>query len=270
MKPPTLPDKLEVGALPDYRTVLGVRVDATSYLGATQLVIDWAKEAKARYVCVASVHGVIEAQDDPAFRAVLNGADLVTPDGMPLVWALRLLGIAEATRVYGPNLTLHVSKAAAENDVPLALYGGTPESLKQFRAFLEERFPGIRVVCEIAPPFRPLTPEEDEAYTEQIVDSGARIVFVGIGCPKQERWMAAHRDRIPGVMLGIGAAFDFHSGRVRQAPSWMQDVGLEWLFRLLAEPNRLWKRYSRIVPRFLALFGAQLLREREASQTARR
>ena len=263
MKPPTLPNKVKVGSTPDHRTILGVRVDATSYRGATELVMNWAQKGEARYVCVASVHGVIEAQDDASFREILNGADLVTPDGMPLVWALRLLGIEEATRVYGPNLTLHVSKAAAENGVPLALYGGTPESLQQFRSFLEERFPGIRVVCQIAPPFRPLTPEEDDAYTEQIVASGAQIVFVGIGCPKQERWMVAHQNRIPGVMLGIGAAFDFHSGRVRQAPGWMQDAGLEWLFRLLAEPKRLWKRYRRIVPRFLTLFSIQLLRQRE-------
>lgn len=245
-----------------HRSILGVNVHATSYRGATQLVTDWAQEGTARYVCVTSVHGVIESYDDPSFRDVLNGADLVTPDGMPLVWALKQLGIEEATRVYGPNLTLHVSRAAAEVGLPIALYGGTPESLRQFGAFLEEQFPGIKVVCQISPPFRPLTPEEDEAYTQQIVDSGARIVLVGIGCPKQERWMAEHKHRIPAVMLGIGAAFDFHSGRVRQAPRWVQDAGMEWLFRLVAEPKRLWKRYSRIVPRFIILFGKQLLRQR--------
>ena len=252
----------------DQRYILGVRTDATSYEGVTQRVLKWAGKGASRYVCVTSVHGVIEAYDDPTFRAVLNGADLVTPDGMPLVWGLRLLGIETATRVYGPNLTLHVCRAAAEAGVPIALYGGTPDSLQQFGSFLEERFPGVQVVCRIAPPFRPLTPEEDERYTQQIVDSGARIVLVGIGCPKQERWMAEHRGRIPAVMLGIGAAFDFHSGRVRQAPSWVQNLGVEWLFRLIAEPKRLWKRYSRIVPRFLYLFGKQLLRWRDVRGAA--
>lgn len=245
----------------NHRSILGVKVNATSYESATQLVLEWAQERTSRYVCVTSVHGVIEAYDNLSFRTVLNSADLVTPDGMPLVWALRLLGIKAATRVYGPNLTLHVCRAAAEAEMPIALYGGTPDSLRQFESFLEKQFPGIEVVCRIAPPFRPLTPEEDEQYTQQIVDSGARIVFVGIGCPKQERWMVEHQHRIPAVMLGIGAAFDFHSGRVRQAPRWLQNIGMEWLFRLLAEPKRLWKRYSRIVPRFLVLFSKQLLRQ---------
>jgi N-acetylglucosaminyldiphosphoundecaprenol N-acetyl-beta-D-mannosaminyltransferase len=201
----------------------------------------------------------MEAFDSPAFQRVVNGADLVTPDGRPLVWALRSLGVGDATQVRGTDLTTHVVERAAREDIPIGLYGGTPELLETFVRILERRYPGVRVVCRIAPPFRPLTPEEDEAVTKEIRSSGARILFVGIGCPKQERWMEAHKDRIPAVMLGVGAAFDFHTGRVRQAPGWMQAAGLEWLFRLLMDPKRLWKRYAKHNPRFVVLFLRQLL-----------
>lgn len=252
---------------PDHRHILDVRVHATTYEQATSLVVHWAQREESRYVCITSVHGVIESQDERQFRHIQNEADLVTPDGMPLVWALRRLGVPDATRVYGPNLTLYVAKAAAEYGIPIGLYGGTPTSLKDFADHLCARFPGIQIVCSIAPPFRALTPEEDEAYTQEIVASGARILLVGIGCPKQERWMAAHRTKIPAVMIGVGAAFDFHSGRVAQAPDWVQNAGLEWCFRLAMEPTRLWGRYRRIVPRFIALFAAQLIGERLLSSS---
>lgn len=245
-----------------HRLIIGSRIDATTYAGATAQILAWAGEGGVRRVHAANVHMVMEGVDDSAFRQVTNTADLVTSDGMPLVWALKLLGVPEAERVYGPTLTLHVCEAAARQGVPIGLYGGTPESLHDFKAFLHHEFPGIRVACAIAPPFRPLTAEEDEGYTREIVESGARILFVGIGCPKQEWWMYAHRDRLPLVMLGVGAAFDFHSGRVRQAPGPLQRLGLEWLFRLVMEPRRLWKRYARQNPRFVLLFARQLLRQR--------
>lgn len=243
-----------------FRYILSTRVDATSYEEATQRVVNWAKNRESRYVCVTSVHGVIEAQDNSRLRRIWNEADLNTPDGMPLVWALRALGVSKATRVYGPSLTLHVCRAAAEKGIPIGLYGGTPESLNDFSAFLEREFPGTQIACQISPPFRPLTDEEDEKYTRQITESEARILLVGIGCPKQEKWMYTHRDRIPAVMIGVGAAFDFHSGRVRQAPRWLRQRGFEWLFRLAMEPRRLWSRYSRIVPRFIGAFSKQLAR----------
>ncbi|WP_027483701.1 WecB/TagA/CpsF family glycosyltransferase [Deinococcus pimensis] len=241
------------------RHIVGMRTHATSYQDATRRITDWARQARGRYVCIANVHMVMEAHDDPKFSRVVNHADLVTPDGMPLVWALRGLGVRDASRVYGPTLTLHVCEAAAREGLPIALYGGTPESLETFTTFLQRRFPGIEIAARIAPPFRPLTPEEDEAYTRELAESGARILFVGIGCPKQEKWMAEHVSRIPAVMLGVGAAFDFHSGRVRQAPSVLQKVGLEWAFRLLMEPRRLWKRYAKHNPRFVALMAMQVL-----------
>jgi N-acetylglucosaminyldiphosphoundecaprenol N-acetyl-beta-D-mannosaminyltransferase len=248
----------------EHRKILSAPVHATSYADATRRVLDWASRRESRYVCVANVHMMMEAYDAPEIARIVGEADLVTPDGMPLVWVLKAMGIPEATRVYGPTLTLHVCEAAAREAVPIALYGGTPESLDAFVHFLQERFPGIEVACRIAPPFRPLAPEEDEAYTNQIVESGARILFVGIGCPKQERWMTEHRGRIPTVMLGVGAAFDFHSGRVKQAPAWLQNLGCEWLFRLLVEPRRLWKRYMKHNPRFAVLAGWQCLRYRLA------
>jgi len=153
----------------------------------------------------------------------------------------------------------HLIEQAARENVPIGLYGGTPESLETLGRILKTRYPKTRIVCQIAPPFRPLTPEEDEAVTDKIVASGARILFVGIGCPKQEEWMAAHDGRIPAVMLGVGAAFDFHSGRVRQAPRWMQEAGLEWVFRLLVNPRRLWKRYAKHNSRFIGFFLMQLV-----------
>lgn len=238
--------------------ILHMRVDATRYDEAVRQVVTWARAGASRTVCVANVHMVMETVDDPAFRAVVNGADLVTPDGMPLVWALRRLGHPKATRVYGPDLMLHVCAAAAEAGLPVAFYGGTPETLDALAARLGARFPGLHVACRIAPPFRALTPEEDARDRDALVASGARIVFVGLGCPKQERWMAAHRGRVPAVMLGVGAAFDFHAGRVRQAPAWLQRAGLEWAFRLAMEPRRLWRRYARHNPRFVLRLARQL------------
>ncbi|WYM03682.2 MAG: WecB/TagA/CpsF family glycosyltransferase [Gloeotrichia echinulata CP02] len=239
------------------RNLVGMRVDATSYENATKIVLNWAKEKKNSYICVGNVHMVMETYDSPEFARIVNNSDLVTPDGMPLVWALKMFGINYASRVYGPTLTLHICQASAEQAVPIGLYGGTPESLKTFTSFLNQRFPGIKIVCQISPPFRSLTPEEDAGYTAQIVESGAQILFVGIGCPKQEYWMAAHKDKIPAVMLGVGAAFDFHSGRVKQAPIWIQNMGLEWLFRFSREPKRLWKRYLFNNPRFILFLVLQ-------------
>jgi N-acetylglucosaminyldiphosphoundecaprenol N-acetyl-beta-D-mannosaminyltransferase len=227
-----------------------MRVDATSYARATAQIIEWSKSDITRYVCAANVHMTMEAYDNPAFAQIVANADLVTPDGMPLVWALKCLVIPHEERVYGPTLVLHVCQAAAKQGIPVALYGGTPESLQAFTSFLQKKYPQIQIVCCIAPPFRPLTAEEDTLYTEELVNSKARILLVGIGCPKQEYWMAAHKSQIKGVMLGVGAAFDFHSGRVRQAPQWMQESALEWLFRLYVEPKRLWKRYLFTNPRF--------------------
>jgi N-acetylglucosaminyldiphosphoundecaprenol N-acetyl-beta-D-mannosaminyltransferase len=249
--------------------LLAVRVHATSYADAVRRVLEWAERGESRYVCVATVHTVMEAQDDPAFRAVVNAADLVTPDGMPLVWMLRRLGYPDQQRVYGPDLTLHVCEEAARRGVPVGFYGARPDTLDALVRNLRARFPDLRVGYAWSPPFRPLRPDEDERVTAELDASGVRILFVGLGCPKQERWMAEHRGRVRAVMLGVGAAFDFHAGRVRQAPRWMQQAGLEWLFRLCMEPRRLWRRYLYHNPRFLFLAAVQLLRAQRTRETHR-
>jgi N-acetylglucosaminyldiphosphoundecaprenol N-acetyl-beta-D-mannosaminyltransferase len=250
------------------RYVLGQRLDATDYADATARVVDWARRGESRYVCLSNVHMVMQGWDDPNFRQIINAADLITTDGVPLVWCLRALGVPLAVRVYGPDLTLHVCAAAAQQQLAIGLYGGTAQSLKEFAALLQSRFPAIEIACSIAPPFRPLTAAEDVAYTKQLAESGARILFVGIGCPKQEIWMSEHRGRLNMPMLGVGAAFDFHAGRVKQAPAWLQAIGLEWLFRLLMEPRRLWRRYAWHNPRFVLFFIGQLLRGRRRRRTS--
>lgn len=243
----------------DHAYVVGMRVDAGTYETATRKVLEWAREPVPRYVCVANVHMTMEAHDSAEFKAIVNSADMVTSDGVPLVWMLRRLGHPHAERVYGPTLTLHVCEAAAREGVPVGFYGGSPEAVEGLQAELLRRFPDLDVRYAYSPPFRQLTPEEDERVVQDILASGVRVLFVGLGCPKQERWMAAHKDRLPLVQLGVGAAFDFHAGRVKQAPRWMQDRGLEWLFRLAMEPRRLWKRYLYNNPRFVALAAMQLL-----------
>ncbi|MBW4658258.1 MAG: WecB/TagA/CpsF family glycosyltransferase [Drouetiella hepatica Uher 2000/2452] len=243
----------------EHQYIVGSRVDVTSYQDATQKILQWAKARTSAYVCAANVHMLMEAHDNIAFAHVVNRAALVTPDGMPLVWALSALGVKKASRVYGPTLTLHVCEAASQQGVPIGLYGGTSESLTAFASFLCQKFPSIQIACQIAPPFRSLTPEEDYQYTTEIRNSGAKILLVGIGCPKQEIWMHQHQDQLQLVMLGVGAAFDFHSGRIKQAPTLLQNIGLEWMFRLFMEPKRLWKRYFKHNPRFIIFFAWQWL-----------
>jgi len=240
-----------------------MRVDATSYRESTSRIIGWARAAESRYVCCASVNNVMEAFDSSSFRRVMNQADLVTPDGMPLVWGLRLLGARNATRVYGPDLTLRTLAVARLTELPVGFYGGSPLALNRLLDFARREFPGLTIAYAYSPPFRELTPAEDADLTREILESGARILFVGLSTPKQEIWMAAHRGRVPAVMLGVGAAFDFLAGLKPQAPVWMRHAGLEWLFRLFSEPRRLAPRYLRHNPRFLAFFTLQLLKLRE-------
>ena len=241
------------------RHVLGMRVDATSYEHASRAVAEWAARRESRYVCVATVNNVMESFDDHNFRQVMNRADMVTPDGMPLVVALRLLGISDAQRVYGPDLTPAVLRMAEQEGIPVGFYGSTTAVLNRLTDVVRRRFPLLDIAYGFAPPFRPLTPDEDRQVIEDINASGARVLFVGLNTPKQDYWMAAHRGRIHAVMLGVGAAFDFIAGTKKQAPRWMQHCSLEWLFRLSREPRRLWKRYLKHNPRFLVLMLAQLL-----------
>lgn len=230
--------------------LLGMKLDTTSYEEATNKIIVWAKAGECRTICAANSHLVTEAYDTRAVRTAVNSADLVTPDGMPLVWWLRARGVKNQTRVYGPELMLHVCQSAAREKIPIGLLGSTQEVITALVEQLSLRFPGLQISFIHSPPFRPMTSDEDIALVQQMHEAGARILFVGLGCPKQELWIAAHKDRLPAVMLAVGAAFQFHAGLVRQAPQWMQNCGLEWIFRLSQEPRRLWKRYCLVVPRF--------------------
>lgn len=248
---------------PAKQTIVGVNVSATSYDEVLGYCREWiearpAVPPPAKYICVTSVHGVMTAHEDAGLQKIFNQADIATPDGMPLVWALRSFGYRAQQRVYGPTLMLRLCEQAAARGHRVFLYGGREETLPVLRARLLERFPRLCIAGEYSPPFRSLTVEEDERVTGMIRASQADLVFVGISTPKQEKWMFAHRSSLPGsVMLGVGAAFDFHAGRVRQAPEWVQRAGLEWLFRLTMEPARLWRRYLLTTPRFLPLWALQ-------------
>jgi N-acetylglucosaminyldiphosphoundecaprenol N-acetyl-beta-D-mannosaminyltransferase len=241
------------------RHILGMRVHHTTYSEAANLISEWSYDAEPCYVCVANVHMVMEAYDSGAFRDVVNGARLVTPDGMPLVWTLRLMGVRSAERVYGPNLTLAVLEQAERRRIPVGFYGGREEVLDKLVKWARGCYPRLQINYAFAPPFGLLTDEQQRSITDDINASGARILFVGLGCPKQEVWMARQRGRISAVTLGVGAAFDFLTGATRQAPVWMQHAGLEWLFRLWTEPRRLWARYLFHNPRFIVLTTIQLI-----------
>jgi N-acetylglucosaminyldiphosphoundecaprenol N-acetyl-beta-D-mannosaminyltransferase len=245
-----------------------MRVDATTYADAVSRMLQWSRERRGRYVCVATVHMVMEAYDDRRFQRIVNQADLVTPDGMPLVWGLRLLGVPAATRVYGPDLMPALCQEAARQGVPVGFYGGTPEVLERMVAELRRRWPALTIGYCWSPPFRPLTAAEDAEVIARINESGVRVLFVGLGCPKQERWMSEHRERLGLVMAGVGAAFDFLAGTKQQAPRLLQRAGLEWCFRLATEPRRLWWRYLYHNPRYLALFARQLIAGRGRSDRA--
>jgi N-acetylglucosaminyldiphosphoundecaprenol N-acetyl-beta-D-mannosaminyltransferase len=236
------------------RRILGMRVDATSYAETADAVIERAESGAGGMVCIATAHMAIECLDDPALRRAVNSADRVTPDGMSLVWALRHLGIDAAKRVYGPSLLPILCARAEARGLPIGFYGATPEVLDALQAELGRRFPRLRMPFAWSPPFRALDSAEDVAARDAIEASGVRILFVGLGCPKQERWMAEHREALPCVLVGVGAAFDFLSGAKAQAPEWMQGAGLEWLFRLGSEPRRLWRRYLLGNTRFLYHF----------------
>lgn len=211
------------------------------------------------YVCVATVHMVMEAHDDPAFAAKVNSADLIVPDGMPLLWMQKLQGAKEAQRVRGNDLTLELCKYAEENGLTVGFYGGAPEVIEAIKTRAAQDFPKLKIVYAFSPPYRELSAEEDAEITTQINTAAPDILFVGLGCPKQENWMAAHREKVTAVMIGVGAAFDFYAGNLKEAPPWLSNIGLEWLFRLAMEPKRLWRRYVILNPRFVLLAVEQLL-----------
>ena len=248
------------------RAVLGVPLALVDYERAMDRMDALVAERRPGYVCAAPVHAVMVAQDDREMHAALRHATLTVPDGMPLVWALNQLGEGLQDRVYGPELMRRYCDRCAERGHRVWLYGGRDQqALDELVAGLRRRHPGIDLVGGYSPPFRPLTGDERRALVERVNEDRPDVLWVGIGVPKQEKWMAAMRSALEvPVMCGVGAAFDFHAGRVPQAPAWMQDHGLEWAYRLSREPRRLLPRYLYYNPRFVLAFGRQLLRERRA------
>jgi len=258
LEPDVAPAAPAVAARPQTAEVLGVPLALTDY----ERTMDWmdtvVAERDKAYLSAAAVHLVMVAQEDEATRAAVRDATLVVPDGQPLVWALKSMG-HEASRVYGPDLMAKYCERSAKTGVRMYLYGGRNQgALVELALRLRRRYPGLQIVGGYSPPFRALTEDEQEWVVNDVNRSKADVVWVGIGQPKQEIWMREFRDRLEAPMLvGVGAAFDFHAGLVPQAPSWMQNLGLEWVYRLSKEPRRLWRRYARYNPRFVAGFARQ-------------
>lgn len=224
--------------------ILGVRVSAVNLSLASQAISHWIDQNIKTYVCIAPVATLVECQKDARYRAVVNNAGMVTPDGMPVVWLGKLGGNKVIARTYGPDLVLSFCALSQEKGYKHFFYGGTPEANRLLEVRLKERFPRLTVIGKYSPAFRELSDREDAEIVELINRLRPDVLWVGLGSPRQDFWMAEHRDRISApVMIGVGAAFDFLSGMKRQAPKWIQSIGMEWFFRLCCEPRRLWKRY---------------------------
>lgn len=238
--------------------LLGVQVAAVDREAAAARVLTAARERRPLALSALAVHGVMTGVADRDHNALLNGLDLVVPDGQPVRWGLNLLhGTRLPDRVYGPDLTLDVLAGLAAEDLPVYLYGSTEPTLARFSDTLRRRFPGLTIAGAEPSRFRPLRPGEDEEIARRILDSGARCVLVGLGCPRQEVFVAGMRPLLPLPLLAVGAAFDYHAGQLRRPPAWMQRRGLEWCWRLALEPRRLWRRYLVLNPHYLARLTAQ-------------
>jgi len=233
--------------------ILAVNIDRISCREASELIGEWASLHTSRTVLAANVHMAMEAVDDPAFRTIMNEADLVVADGLPLVWALKARGFTDAHHVRGQDLVLAVCRRAEEQRLKIGLYGTTEGVLEAAEKNLFKMFPRLDLVFSYAPPFRPLNAEEERQVLDAIERSEAQVLFVAIGVPKQEKWMAAHVSTVSAVMIGVGAAIDMIGGQQPVAPLWMQRSGLEWAFRLASDPARLWRRYAKHNLRFTAL-----------------
>lgn len=246
-----LPQAVAAKSLP-HKLILGVPVAVTTMSEAVDTIGRWIAGRESRYVCASDVHSIMRAQETASHMEALNAADMVVPDGMPVVWASRLYGAAKAQRVCGPDLMLAVCERSLTTGWTHYFYGGAEGVAEALAEKLRTRYPGLKVVGTECPPFRPLTDGETQAALQRINDAAPDIVWIGLGCPKQEAWMLKHRPDLPGkTLVGVGAAFDFHTDRVKRAPVWMQNSGLEWAHRLASEPRRLWRRYLLQAPRFV-------------------
>lgn len=230
---------------PDRRRglVAGVPIDVIGWSTVEQVLGNWAAARESRYVCICNVHSVVTAGQDVRYRRIIEEADMVTPDGAPVAWTLRRKGFDGQTRINGPDLMWRLCEYAQRNNIKIGFFGSTPSTLEHLRDATSRTFPELDIAYCVSPPFRQLNDDEDNEICHSIKASGAGLLFVALGCPKQEQWMAEHRGRISTVMIGVGAAFDYHAGTIARAPVWVQASGLEWLHRLVSEPHRLWRRY---------------------------
>lgn len=223
--------------------VLTAPIDVIDWRQAVNNLVHWGSLRRSAVVCICNVHMTVTAGKDKELAKVLDTADMVTADGAPVAWALRRMGATEQERVNGPDLMWRYLAEAERLEQVVFFYGGMEDTLIALRASILAAFPNLKIGGMVSPPFRALSVEEDQAHVDQINAAGTAVLFVGLGCPKQEKWMHAHRGRINAVMVGVGAAFDYHAGTIKRAPLWMQRCGLEWFHRLCSEPRRLWKRY---------------------------
>ncbi|WP_431266739.1 WecB/TagA/CpsF family glycosyltransferase [Dankookia sp. P2] len=255
--------------VPGRHNILGVAITATDYARTCAAVRQAAVARQPLTVTALAVHGVMTGALDAEHRRRLNALDLVVPDGQPVRWALNLMfraGLKD--RVYGPDLTLRICQMAEAEGLPIAFYGSKPEVLDDLRENLLARFPNLKIAAMLPSRFRRVGPEEQAAIAQDLAESGAQILFVGLGCPRQEVWVYEHRETLRMPQLAVGAAFDFHAARLAQAPGWMQDRGLEWLFRLFREPRRLWRRYLLLNPLYVTLLLLQAVGLRRVSEDA--
>ncbi|CAN5306875.1 WecB/TagA/CpsF family glycosyltransferase [soil metagenome] len=239
--------------------VVSLFPDVIKHESVIEKIAELVREKTGGYVCFSTVHMVMESYDDAEFAKKVNSADLIVTDGMPIVWMQKLQGKKTATRLRGNDAMILLCEYAAENNLSIGFYGGNQEVINAIRESSEREFPKLKIVYAFSPPFRPLTQAEDAKITAEINAANPDILFIGLGCPKQENWMAAHKDKLTAVMFGVGAAFDFYIGNIKESPKWLGKLGLEWLFRLIQEPKRLWRRYLILNPRFMWLATMQLL-----------
>ena len=244
-------------------SVIGVPVNVVSWDAAEDRIRKWAAAQESRYVCLCNVHSVVTAARDDSFLTVISGADMAAPDGAPVAWMLRRTGFREQARIDGPGLMWRLLSAAERDNRGVFFYGSTETTLAQLAVAAKRAFPRLNIAGLCSPRFSALSAAEHGAHVDLINRSGASLVFVALGCPKQERWMADQRGRVNAVMIGVGAAFDYHAGSLPRAPRWMQAAGLEWFHRLLSEPRRLWYRYLTTNTYFIWKCAGQLFKAHE-------
>lgn len=241
--------------------ILGAEIDALTWNDALNRISEWALPRESRYVCICNVHSVVTAEKMPAFAQAVNAADMATPDGAPVAWRLRMAGFKSQERINGPDLMWKQLERAQSEGLIVSFYGAHEDTLQTLKQKVQASFPRLKIGVMISPPYRELSADEQQVFIDQINQVGTAVLYVGLGCPKQEIWMSKMQGRIQAVMVGVGAAFSYHAGTIKRAPLWMQRNGLEWLHRLMSEPRRLWKRYFTTNRRYVIyLMGVWLRR----------